>query len=376
MTHHGAITNTIIPPSMADGEKRMTATFRKKLKCDFGAEFLEAIGAEDLIVEKNPDVAKQKVGRTYGWCERLTDGKENCFDDIGFEWVGHQKYSMWDCRFNQDNQDGLGRKTIYFTDLNMAKAMALKYSANSITLTESGFSLRWGTRAINNPVHDRKKAGCGATGMGVWINRQINMDIISAHGANGAKLTDALCFAIMKDCGLTPEEQEQYKDGTYEMITKDKAGKLIWKKEIFSGVKPSRIHSSYRVVEEEMKQYKKKKTKKTDMTEEYKAKAKADAKAHGARVEEAPPPPKETPKAEAKRRQAEEKANTKRLAEECHKKMEQDKIESDKRVEEYRIKYEAEEKAKPKKLKMVLKKKPKAEAPKKKKMKFNMTKFK
>lgn len=361
---------------MADGEKRMTATFRKKLRSDFGADFLEACGAEDLIVEKNPDVAKQKVGRKFGWVLRLEDGKENCFDDIGFEWVGHQKYSMWDCRFNQDNQDGLGRKTIYFADLNMAKAMALKYSANSITLTESGFSLRWGTRAINNPVHDKKKAGCGATGMGVWINRQINMDIISAHGANGAKLTDALCFAIMKDCGLTPEEQEQYKDGTYEMITKDKAGKLIWKKEIFSGVKPSRIHSSYRVVEEEMKQYKKKKTKKTDMTEEYKAKAKADAKAHGARVEEAPPPPKETPKAEAKRRQAEEKANTKRLAEECHKKMEQDKIESDKRVEEYRIKYEAEEKAKPKKLKMVLKKKPKAEAPKKKKMKFNMTKFK
>ncbi len=87
------------------------------------------------------------------------------------------------------------------------------------------------------------------------------------------------------------EEQEEYKAGTYKMLTKNEAGTLIWKKNIFGGVKPSRIHSLYKVVEEELKKYKKKGTqnyrrKKTEeMTEEFVKKAKADAKAHGARVE-------------------------------------------------------------------------------------------
>ena len=114
------------------------------------------------------------------------------------------------------------------------------------------------------------------------------MDIISEHGDNGAKLTDACCWAMMKDCGLNEAEQEQVRAGTYKVITKNEAGTLIWKKDIFGGVKPSRIHSSYKAIEEEMKQLnikKTKKTKKTDMTKEYEANAKAHAIAHGARVE-------------------------------------------------------------------------------------------
>lgn len=304
----------------AENYGRLSRATKDGIKMDFQDEFLEPIDPNEIIIEKNPEVAKQNKGKCYGWNLRMDDDKTDCFDDIGFEWVGHQKYTMWDCRFNTENQDGLGRKTIYFHDLSMAKQMAIKYNANSITLTESGFSLRWGTRPINNPTHDPKKAGCGATGMGVWINKTINMDIISEHAENGAKLTDACCSAILYDCGLTEAEQEEVRaTGKYEMIKKIN-GKLIWKKDIFGGVRPSRIHSSYKAIEEEMKKYKNKKTKKSEeMTEEFKAEARKSAKAHGARVEETMEEKRakilkkmKQAKEEMKRIKAEEKAKAKK----------------------------------------------------------------
>ena len=217
---------------------------KREMKDAFEDEFLEAIDPHEFIVEKNP-LIKQPKGKTYGWSKRLADEKEDIFDDIGFEWVGHQKYTMWNCRFDKENEDGFGRKTIYFHDLEMAKQMAVKYNANSITLTESGFSLRWGTRQINNPTHDRKKGGCGATGMGVWINKTINLDIIKTHRHNGAKVSDSLINAMIKDCG------------TYDGKTAKK----------FEGVWPNIQHPSYKTIGEEikkaLKKYKKTKTKKT-----------------------------------------------------------------------------------------------------------------
>lgn len=297
----GSANNLTRATMSAEAYGSMTRATKRGFKEDFLEIFLEDVNPTDEVVEKNKKI-KQPQNKKYHHNKKLAEGQEDCFTDIGFEWAGHQKYSMWDCRFNEINEDGFGRKTIYFHDLDMAKEMAIKYGANTITLTEQGFSLRWGTKVINNPSHDPKKKKCGATGMGVWVNEKIDIGKMKKHAEDGAKVSDALKSAVLKDClgfndGLGAEKKER---------AEAEAEAWLW-----GGAWANKQHSgNWKEMEEREKAKKAKTTKKADKTEkEFKKKMRADAKAHGARVEklsesevdteddmEEPPKPVEKPK--------------------------------------------------------------------------------
>ena len=199
---------------------RLSRTERENTKYEFYEEFIEECDPNELII--NIDGIIDIIGQKWAWNNRLAEGKENIFNDIGFNWVGHQKFSGWDCRYNKINEKDFNRKTIYYMDLTMAKAMAIKYSANSIVMTERGFSLRWGCIANRNPSergnfgcgkYEKSKALCGATGMGLWINNNINLDKMKQHAEDGAVISPALIKHVVNNCGYNDDEKQRFING-------------------------------------------------------------------------------------------------------------------------------------------------------------------
>jgi len=167
--------------------------------------------------------------------------------------------------------------------------MALKYGANSIVMTERGFSLRWGCVAQRTNSHRGKyffgdekpiksKLLCGATGMGVWIVNHINLDKMKKHCEDGATISEALIKHVENNCGYNDDEMKRYING--EKINKH-AGDVLWVK---GGIHPNKKSANYKFMIGMAKKVIK--DKKDPVFAEYKKQMKAEAKARGARVEE------------------------------------------------------------------------------------------
>ena len=161
---------------------------------DFKTTFLEGCDPMKKII--NIERLNNIDGQKFGWNKKLKTGMEDVFDDIGFSWKGHQLYTMWVCYY-KEKHDGRDKK-IYVHSLELAKQLAIKYSANSIVLTEKGFSLRWGYEVIRNPSDNISKKTCGATGMGVWLNNTINVDPIKQFQIIGVKVSPKLIKKLEK----------------------------------------------------------------------------------------------------------------------------------------------------------------------------------
>ena len=265
--------------------KKDSGDFKRGIKDEFWSRFIQSCEPDELI--KNINGIKDIKGQKWAWDNRLAEGEENIFNDIGFSWAGHQKYAMWDCRYNEINEKDFNRKTIYYMDVDMAKTMALKYGANSIVMTERGFSLRWGCEPIRNPSEKGKfgdgkivkgREFCGATGMGVWIINNINLDLMKQHSDDGARVSEALIKHAENNCGYNDDEMKRYING--EKINKH-AGDVLWVK---GGIHPNKKSANYKFMIGMAKKVIK--DKKDPVLTEYKKQMKAEAKARGARVEE------------------------------------------------------------------------------------------
>jgi len=234
---------------IAQTMKKDSGEFKRNIKEEFNATFLEACDPYEEI--KNINGIKNIKGQRFGWNTRLAEGKEDIFNDIGFSWAGHQRFAGWDCRYNSENEKDFNRKTIYYMDIVMAKTMAVKYVANSIVLTERGFSLRWGCVPQRTNSHKGKyfdapekpiksKLLCGATGMGVWIVNHINLSEMKKHAENGATISEALIKHVENYCGMTEEEGEKFMAG-YKV--NKHAGDVLW---IKGGIHPNKYSVEYK----------------------------------------------------------------------------------------------------------------------------------
>ena len=235
--------------------KSKTTQQRLEIKDNYEEEYMTACEPSDEII--NIEGVENIKGQCYNYVWKLPEGKETIFNDIGFEWMGHQRFAGWDCRYSHENINDFNRKTIYFRDLEMAKTMAIKYSANSIVMTMRGFSLRWGCVPIRTNSHHGKygngkfiksKEWSGATGMGVWINKQINIDVLKQHQEDGAVITQALINHLEGMCGLSMGEKDLFMDGrTIKEIRHELDGELrsedFWD---MGGIYPNRRTAEYK----------------------------------------------------------------------------------------------------------------------------------